>query len=152
MLTFKGYQTMRLLSLCGLFFFLFLSFHVLSFFSVIDCFMPDKKQCMANEAHNGQIWLTCQCRGEKEEAAREGEGQREGHREGEEEAWGRWENEGDRQVEGEWKRRKKRGWETDRGRGVATCAPSYNRGSRPGICRHSGHQLTCYTTRRLWLK
>lgn len=21
-----------------------------------------KKQCMANEAHNGQIWLTCQCR------------------------------------------------------------------------------------------
>lgn len=24
-----------------------------------------KKQCMANEAHNGQIWLTCQCRGVK---------------------------------------------------------------------------------------
>lgn len=44
---------------------------------------------------------------------------------------------------------KNRGKETDRGRGVVTCALSYNRGSRPGICRHSRHQMTCYTTRRL---
>ena len=39
--------------------------------------------------------------------------------------------------------------ETDGGRGVVTCAPSYNRGSRPGICRHSRHQMTCNTTRGL---
>lgn len=58
---------------------------------------------------------------------------------------------GERQIERlkERKKEKKEGKrETDRGRGVVTCALSYNRGSRPGICRHSRHQMTCNTTRK----
>lgn len=56
-----------------------------------------------------------------------------------------------RETEGSKQRKneKKEGRERDSGRGVVTCALSYNRGSRPGICRHSRHQMTCYTTRRL---
>ena len=83
-----------------------LLFHVRSLFSVIDCFMPRiKKPCMANEAYNGQIWVTCQCRGVKEEQGeRERERERERGREG-------------RKFEGE---RKKRG-EAAEGRWPVPC-------------------------------
>lgn len=53
-----------------------------------------KKQCMVNEAHNGQIWLTCQCRRVKRRRGVREEGGSGGLGKGR----GRW---------GDWRRRKK---------------------------------------------
>lgn len=54
--------------------------------------------------------------------------------------------EAERLEERKKERKKKEG---KRGRGVVTCALSYNRGSRPGICGRSGDRMRCGTTRRL---
>lgn len=86
MLTFKSYQTMSLL----LFFFFSCA---LSFQCHWLLYVRYKKQCMVNEAHNGQIWLTCQCRRVKK---------RRGVREG-----GEWRVEGEAGERGRLKEMKK---------------------------------------------